>query len=209
MKRSGKIIFGVIAAVAFISPPLLHSFAGIGISPILTGSMRPYAQPGDIFITKNVPASQLRVGDIISVKNATSGVLYAHRIITVTALNGTLSIITKGDANSTAEVDPFNTSVTHMVPKNIFRLLWLGRPMVYLTSQSGRQMGLAWLVGANVLALFVFVFRARKVIISRAEAIYRSLYMEERQRSVQNEKVLAGKRSYVTGTSSNNQEDHT
>ena len=207
MKRTRNTILSVIAVVAFISPPLLHSFAGIGISPILSGSMRPYAQPGDIFITKNVKASSLKTGDIISVNSPEFGGFYAHRITQIKDTNGTLAITTKGDANSAPEIAAFNTSVNQLVPRNIYRVLWLGRPLVYLTSTSGKSVGYSFLIGANVLALFAFVFRVRKTIVSKAEGIYKSLYLEERARNEVTQVQSFGKRSYVSTAPTNQQEE--
>ena len=160
-------------------PSVLHSFAGIGISPILTGSMRPYAQPGDIFITKTTKASQLHVGDIIAIHSATTGVMYAHRIAEITGYNGLFRIITKGDANAVAETDPYLASPNADVPRNIARVKWLGRLMVYLNSVQGRQAGFGFLVGANVLVLVTFIFRKKTPKTSKVEEIYRELYLEE------------------------------
>lgn len=160
-------------------PSVLHSFAGIGIAPILTGSMRPYAQPGDIFITKTTKASQLHVGDIIVVHSAATGVIYAHRIAEITGYNGLVRIITKGDSNGVAERDPYLASPGANVPRNIARVKWLGRLMIYLNSTQGRQAGLGFLVGANVLLLIRFLFKKKVIETSKTEDIYRELYLEE------------------------------
>ena len=160
-------------------PSVLHSVAGVGIAPILTGSMRPYAQPGDIFITKTTKVSQLQVGDIIVVHSATTGVIYAHRIAQITAYNGLVRIITKGDSNGVAESDPFLAAPSAEVPRNIARVKWLGRSMIYLNSVQGRQAGLGFLVGANVLFLITFLFKKKIKETSKAENIYRELYQEE------------------------------
>lgn len=160
-------------------PSVLHSVAGIGISPILTGSMRPYAHPGDIFITKTTKAAQLHVGDIIAIHSATTGVIYAHRIVEITQYSGLIRIITKGDSNQVAERDPYLASPNASVPRNIARVKWIGRLMVYLNSIQGRQAGLGFLVGANVLVLITFVFRKKLPKTSKLEEIYRELYMEE------------------------------
>lgn len=160
-------------------PSVLHSVAGIGIAPILTGSMRPYAQPGDIFITKTTKASQLQVGDIIVVHSAATGVIYAHRIAQITGYNGLVRIFTKGDSNGAAEIDPYLTSPDAAVPRNIVRVKWLGHLMIYLNSTRGRQAGLGFLVSANVLLLTTFLFKKKVIKTSKVEDIYRELYLEE------------------------------
>jgi signal peptidase I len=174
-----KVSAWAIIATLVGAPALLHSQAGIGISPILTGSMRPYAQPGDIFITKNVKASSLKVGQIIAVHAAKTGVFYSHRIAEITMLGSQLRIVTKGDANPVAEHDPFLVGGNEMVSKSIGRVKYLGFALVWLTSVQGRQAGLAAIVFANVLALFLFLFKKEQKK-NKKEAIYRALYEEQR-----------------------------
>lgn len=175
--RSLALIFSV-ALVA--GPSLLHSKAGIGFSPILTGSMRPYANPGDVFISKNVNASTLIVGDIISVHSETSGVFYAHRIATISKYGNLLRVITKGDANQKPEQDPFMVAPSALVSKSILRVKWIGRPLVYLTSVQGRQAALSLIVLANVIALFLFLFREKtKAVSPTSEKVFKNLYSEE------------------------------
>lgn len=170
----------VFFAILFIAAPsILNSKAGIGISPILSGSMRPYAQPGDAFITQDVLAKTLKVGDIIAVHSAESGTPYAHRITKITLQSGLLRIVTKGDANPTSEVNPFMISPNKLVSKNIARAKYIGHVLVYLTSMQGRQLASSLLVFSNVLVLFMFLFRKKiKTLIPHAEKIYRELYSE-------------------------------
>lgn len=160
-------------------PSILHSKVGIGISPILTGSMEPFANPGDVFITKLTKASDLRVGDIITVNSQATGVFYAHRIAKISTQSGLLRVVTKGDANSAPEIDPYMVGPNSPTSKTILRVKWLGRPLVYLTSVQGRQAGLGLMVFANVIFLFLFLFR-KKVTNHNPFAIkvYKELYSE-------------------------------
>ncbi len=203
MKAQSKILYIALAVVVFISPLLLHSVAGIGISPILSGSMRPFANPGDVFVTQSVPAKDLKVGDIISVNSKEFGGVYAHRIQSLENVNGTLSFRTKGDANSAPEVQPFIASLDQSVPKTLFRVPFIGRPLVYLASKPGRSFGYSLLIGANLLAIFAFAFRERRRYISQAESVYKSLYLDEKAKREILEAQYAGKRSYL-----HNQEDN-
>lgn len=174
-----KVLTWGIVAVLVAGPSILHSKAGIGISPILTGSMRPFANPGDVIITKHTKAADLQVGDVISVNNQTTGVFYAHRIAAITTIGGRLRVITKGDANSAADIDPFMVAPQGIVAKEIIRIKWLGRPIVYLTSVQGRQAGLALMVFANVIGLFMFLFRKQiKDHNPFHIQIYKDLYAE-------------------------------
>lgn len=226
MRKIAKRAFVLIAAVVFISPPLLHIFMGIGISPILSNSMKPFASAGDIFITKGISASALQVGDIVNLNSKEVGGQYAHRIISINSINGTIEIHTKGDGNPTAEREPVIASPSQVLQKEIGVLPWVGKPLVYLSSHSGRQISIAFLIAANILGLFAFAFRERKVILSTARNVYRDLYNDERERKVFADKSggvykslyedergkrealerrLAGKRSYIFAEDSNSE----
>lgn len=165
--------------VAFISPWVLSSQGGIGFSPILTGSMRPAAYPGDVFVTKSTKTTLLKVGDIIAVHNQVTGTFYAHRIFEIKKVNGIFRILTKGDANQSVDTDQYLVSTKGIVAKEIFRVLWVGRPLVYLSSYRGRQATLALVVTANVLGLIYFLFRKKDNPRSVSEQVYKELYQEE------------------------------
>ena len=140
--------------------------------------MRPSAQPGDIYVTAQVPASTLKVGDIIAIHNQVTGVFYSHRIYQLGVTNGLIRITTKGDANSLPERDPYTIGPKALVSKEIFKVKWVGRPMVYLTSSQGRNTGLRLLVLGNVMGLLFFLFRKEQKKLSNGEKIYRDLYAE-------------------------------
>ena len=163
---------------AVIAPSLLHSQLGIGFSPILTGSMRPSAQPGDVYVTSQVKASTLHIGDVIAIHNQVTGVFYSHRIYNLGVENGLIRITTEGDANSLPERDPYIIGPNALVSKEVFKIKWVGRPMVYLTSVQGRNTGLSILVIGNVMALLYFLFRKEQKKLSNGEKIYRELYAE-------------------------------
>lgn len=182
-KRGGglkRVFAGLIIALVVATPTVLQSYFGFGISPVLSGSMSPFAEAGDAFITVERPVSQLSVGNIVTLQVADSQALYAHRIIEVRKMSdGLTRIVTKGDANPTAEEDPFLASPQSMVPVTIFSIKWIGYVLVYLTSVQGRQAGLALIVIANVLMLFLSLFKKpTKEISSRGQDIYKELYEE-------------------------------
>ena len=182
-----KRVFAALIIVLFVAAPtVLQSYFGFGISPVLSGSMAPFAQPGDAFITVKRPVSQLVYGDIVTLQLADSQALYAHRIIEVRELSGGIRrIVTKGDANPTAEENPFMASPQTMVPVTLFSVKWVGHVLVYLTSTQGRQAGLALIVIANVLMLLLSLFKKpAKENSSPGQDIYKGLYEESKENSV-------------------------
>ena len=186
-----KVLSGLIAALFIAAPSVAHSQFGIGFSPILTGSMRPYANPGDLFVSKTTKASNLKVGDIILVTSQSTGVFYSHRIVSLTKENGSLRIITKGDANAAPEATPFLVGTNELVPRSIARAKWIGRPLVYISSVQGRQAALALIVIANLTALILFLFRKKPVEVNPLSgAVYKDLYAEEQAAREKSEREL-------------------
>ena len=186
-----RVLSGLLAALFIAAPSVAHSQFGIGFSPILTGSMRPYAYPGDLFISKTTKASNLKVGDIILVTSQSTGVFYSHRIVSITKSNGSLRIITKGDANAAPEATPFLVGTNELVPRSIARAKWIGRPLVYISSVQGRQAALALIVIANLTALILFLFRKKPVEVNPLSgAVYKDLYAEEQAAREKSEREL-------------------
>jgi signal peptidase len=186
----GKTIFIVLALGAAISPAILTSQFGFGFSPILTGSMQPSANAGDVYITRLVEASEISVGDVIAVNNQVTGTYYSHRVEEVRNINGTLRITTRGDANEAVDREPYMVSPIGTISQVQFRVPVIGRPMVYLNTVQGRQLTASALVIANLLALFALLFRKRIIASLTPERVYRELYMEERRNSQQYRELI-------------------
>lgn len=183
-------LFIAIAFSAAIAPAILTSKYGYGISPILTGSMAPAAQPGDVYVTRLVSASSVKVGDVIAVNSQTTGAYYSHRVVEVRLVNGALRITTKGDANSLIDRDPYMVSRTGTLSVVQMRIPFIGRPMVYMNTVQGRQTAASFLVIANLLALFVFMFRKKIITTLQPERVYKDLYTEERRSSMQYRELI-------------------
>ncbi len=192
-KVSKKVRNALFIATAFtvaLIPAILTSQYGFGFSPILTGSMQPSANPGDLFITRLVPASTLQVGDIIAINNQITGTYYSHRIHEMRMVNGALRIITKGDSNESPDREPFMVSPVNQVSKAINVLPNIGKPMVYMNTVQGRQSAATFLVISNILALFLILFRKKIFTSSTSERVYKELYTEERRNTAQYRELI-------------------
>jgi signal peptidase I len=80
----------------------------VGFRPmaVLTGSMRPAIEPGDVVIVKQVPASEIRVGDVAAFKSPDprlKGAIITHRVRSVAIAHGRVAVVTRGDANTRSE----------------------------------------------------------------------------------------------------------
>lgn len=189
-KKVRNALFVAIAFTVALIPAILTSQYGFGFSPILTGSMQPSVSPGDLFITRLVPASTLQVGDIIAINNQITGTYYSHRIHEMRMVNGALRIITKGDSNESPDRDPFMVSRVSEVSKAIKVIPSIGEPMVYMNTVQGRQSAATFLVTSNILALFVILFRKKIFTSSTSERVYKELYTEERRNNVQYRELI-------------------
>lgn len=189
-RRMRNAVFVAIAFSIALTPAILTGHYGFGFSPILSGSMVPMANPGDVFLTRLVPASSLQTGDIIAINNQITGTYYSHRINELRTVNGAIRIITKGDANESVDRDPFMVSPVAEVSKVIKVVPYIGRPLVSMNTVQGRQSAATFLVVANILALFAFLFRKKIIATISFESVYKELYAEERRNSQQYRELI-------------------
>lgn len=106
----GRIIFFIVVLVVTLNLILLvqkiqnkpASIFGYKVFVVISGSMEPNIHVGDIVITKNVKACDLKVGDIITFNNDKYTI--THRIIDIIQ-DGETYYKTKGDHNSIADKD--------------------------------------------------------------------------------------------------------
>lgn len=160
-RRWPKHLTWLFALLALMAPTVAHVAFGFGVSPVLTGSMRPTAAPGDLFLTKITRADELHVGDVVALHNPSFGSFYAHRIVSIEPYNGALRISTKGDANPTLDRDPVLLARNANVQRSVGRVKWIGIPLTFISSAAGLRLGATLLIGANALALMAFALRRR------------------------------------------------
>jgi signal peptidase len=92
---------------------------------VASGSMRPALEVGDLVIVQGVPASEIKVGDIIVFNQPGETINTIHRVVAIETLaNGTIEFRTKGDANPTA--DPQWTPEQNVKGRVLFRIPYLG-----------------------------------------------------------------------------------
>lgn len=95
----------VLAVAAFMLLAIGPRVLGYQTSTMLTGSMSPLINPGDVVVTKPVPATEIQVGDIITYHIPVEDQrVETHRVTEVmTNPDGTIAVQTKGDANNGAD----------------------------------------------------------------------------------------------------------
>lgn len=102
--------FGIFASVLKADADEIPSVLGFSVLKIRTGSMEPEYMTGSMIVTKQVPAEELKKGDVISFYVSfgdVSNQVNTHRIEKINYLRGgEREFITKGDANNTVDIYP-------------------------------------------------------------------------------------------------------
>ena len=148
----------MVVGVAAYSGLLLIALApvalGLRSTVVLTGSMRPGIQPGDVVLSSQVPTSMLRPGQVLLVDNpAHAGVYLMHRYERP-GPGGT--IITRGDANRTEDSTPVPARNVRGVPR--IRVPVVGLPVVWL--RFGAPAAVTY-VGGTLAILLLLALRPR------------------------------------------------
>lgn len=120
------LVFSVVILV------VLHFIFGFQYVVILTNSMQPTINPGDLVITRPVSPSELHVGDIILYEVHLGNATYkiTHRIVAIrTDKNGRYYFLTKGDNRK--YTDPWRVYPEQVVGRVILVIPGLGRVWYY------------------------------------------------------------------------------
>lgn len=94
-------------AKSFINKDEVPSVGGVLPLIVLTDSMYPKIESGDLIICNTAKAEDIRVGDVISffdpAGNGTS--IVTHRVVEILTTDGSISFRTRGDNNNTDDKD--------------------------------------------------------------------------------------------------------
>ena len=101
----------VIAVAVFLFLAVGPRILGYQTSTMLTGSMAPLINPGDVVVTVPTPVTSLKTGDIITYKIPVEDQrVETHRIVELDRdSRGVTTVRTKGDANNGA--DPWRATI--------------------------------------------------------------------------------------------------
>ena len=156
---------GAALGVAVIGP------IALGCRPlaVLSGSMAPTLQTGDEIVVRPVAPVALRIGDIVTFKDASRGnALVTHRVRDVRVAGATVHVVTRGDANSGSE--RWSVVASGRVGRLAYRIPKLG----YVTVGAGTPLGRILFVCVPALLLGVSeirrVWRPRDELKSAAQA---------------------------------------
>jgi signal peptidase I len=124
---------GLGLAMAVFGPTVAgyHSFT------VLSGSMVPALQVGDLVVDEPLAPVDIRPGDVITFPDPEQrGRLITHRAQGIRVRGGTVEVTTRGDANNS--VEQWSIAATGRVGRVVYRLPWLGYVLVSARSRPGR-----------------------------------------------------------------------
>lgn len=182
------IILNVVMIVrSYTDPDNIPSVFGYSPVIVLSGSMSPAFETGDMIIIQKTDPYTLKVNDVICYMEEESAV--THRIMEVQQEDGRVFYITQGDANNTEDATP-------VMPEQIqgkytgTKITGAGNFAIFLQSTPGMLI----FIGGPVL-LFVLWDLIRRIIMNRhttkekqklqAESVDKQQELEEMERELQ------------------------
>lgn len=113
----------ILIAQSIVKPNVAPSIFGIKTFTIISSSMEPTFKIDDIIFVKKIDENQLQIGDIISFIQDKD--IITHRIEKIEKNEGGLVFITKGDANSTTDIN--KVKLSQIEGKYIFKISKVGK----------------------------------------------------------------------------------
>lgn len=137
----GGLICLVLVVLAFVFNATLIMFK--------TGSMGPTIPAGSLALVREIPAPDIRVGDVVTVDRP-AALPITHRVTSVTGgTSGSERVITmKGDANEAGDPAPYTVSTVRIVlasaPGLAYGVVWLSNPWVLAILALGASTLVTW-----------------------------------------------------------------
>jgi signal peptidase len=137
-----------VLGIAMIAVTVAANTMGLRPLVVRSGSMEPTIATGSMVLVQTVPASAIRVGDVVAVERP-DHTRVTHRVVSVEHHGATASLVLKGDANQ--DPDPAIVVVTS-AGKFVATAPFLGRVGAFLSSAKGGFV-LGWLVAMAMLSV--------------------------------------------------------
>jgi signal peptidase len=104
---------------------------------VLTDSMYPYIQSGDLIICRTADPASVEVGDVISFfdPDGDGTSVVSHRVISIENENGTIAFHTQGDANNAQ--DPSTVPAENLVGVYQRRIAGAGNVAMFMQTSTG------------------------------------------------------------------------
>jgi signal peptidase I len=151
MKRKDFVALAVMAPLIFIIGLFLSGY--LKTETVLSGSMSPAFNRGDIIVISRISPDDVKVNDIVTFRTGKS--LTTHRVISI----GNSSFLTKGDANG--DPDPSPIPADSVIGKMIFVIPFYGYIGNFVRTPFG------FLLMVVLPGALIIVFELRKILKCR------------------------------------------
>ncbi|MEY7852179.1 signal peptidase I [Natrarchaeobius sp. A-rgal3] len=132
-------VLGLLALIAIVLPFVIYAVPGvIGAEysfVVLTGSMAPAIDPGDVVVVGETDPATIESGDVITFAREGADAPVTHRVVGVASVGGELAFETKGDANS--EVDAGLVPAGNVLGVVVLTIPYLGYVIQMTNSTAG------------------------------------------------------------------------
>lgn len=172
MKKVGKIIGNILFYLVLISMILIcftmlrakkmgvqPSVMGHKFYTVLTGSMSPTIEPGDLVIVKETPANEIKEGDIITFASSQSDNITTHRVKQVIK-EDEIKFVTKGDANNVEDPNPVSEQL--LVGRVVKHIGGLGSKMQYMQKNLNKIIIAIIVIAVGLTGVSVMVRKINK-----------------------------------------------
>lgn len=154
------VVLVVLCAILLMGSRVL----GFRVFNVISGSMSPKYNVGDLIYVKEVDPSRIEVGDPITFIQDESLVVATHRVVEIDTENQVF--YTKGDANDVVDASPVHFKNVIGVPK--FSVPLLGYVSDYIQSPPGTYVAIG--AGVGLLVLLFLPDYLVKLVKKRKEA---------------------------------------
>ena len=125
----------ILIASSYLNPSELPGVCGVKPAVVLSGSMEPAIQAGDLIFIRETDPSDLQKDDVICYLS--SGKAITHRIAEITTgEDGKLQFVTRGDANNSEDQLPVSAGQIQGIWKG-GRIGGLGNFILFMQSTTG------------------------------------------------------------------------
>lgn len=153
-------IVGILLLLAVVLPFVIYAvpqIAGADSSyVVLSGSMQPTMNPGDVVVIESVPASEIEEGDIVTFQREGEPKPTTHRVTEVVQQDGDVAFQTKGDDSESADQQLVtSTQLEGRVPVVAgypFVIPLIGHVILFASTQRGFVLLIAVPIGLLILS---------------------------------------------------------
>lgn len=114
-----------------------------------TGSMSPTIPAGSLAVVKQIPASEIRPGDVTTVARGEGQLPVTHRVVSAEPIgDGAYSLVMKGDANDSPDPRPYKVT-------EVRKVLWHLPGLAFFVATISQPI---YMIGITVAASFLVVW---------------------------------------------------